>query len=91
MSGYNGEIWGELSAVRREIKGLRATVERLEAADLRSYLWRQQLHDLGRCDVCGERHEVAVVSGGIKSTGGPLVAVCESCYIRRQERQAVAQ
>jgi len=91
MSENNGEIWGELSAVRREIKGLRATVERLEAADLRSYLWRQHVHDLGKCDACGERHEVALVTRGPVTIGGNgLRALCESCFIRRQERQAVA-
>jgi len=90
MSENNGEIWAEFAAVRRELKALKATVERLEAADLRSYLWRQQVHDLDKCDVCGEPHEVAVVPRGIKSTGGQLVTVCESCYIRRQERQQVA-
>lgn len=90
MSEYNGEVWAELTSVRRELKSLRATVERLEAADLRSYLWRQQLHDLGKCDSCGERHEVAVVAHGPVTVGGDgLKAVCESCYIRGHERQAV--
>ena len=87
---FNEEVWAEFAAMRRELKALKATVTRLEAADLRSYLWRQQVHDLGKCEVCGEPHEVAVVSGGLKSTGGQLTAVCESCYIRRQERQQVA-
>jgi hypothetical protein len=86
---YHEDVWAELASVRRELKSLRATVERLEAADLRSYLWRQHVHDIGKCEVCGEPHECAVVPRGIKSTGGQLTAVCESCYIRRQERQAV--
>ena len=90
MSGNNGEIWGEFAAVRRELKSLRATVERLEAADLRSYLWRQQLHDLGKCDSCGERHEVAVVPIGPRAAVGGAIglkAICESCFIRGRERQ----
>ena len=90
MSEYNGEIWAELTAVRRELKSLRAQVECLEAADLRSYLWRQRVHDVTKCDVCHETHECAVISNGLKSTGGHLTAVCESCHIRRQEHRAVA-
>jgi hypothetical protein len=90
MSENNGEVWAEFAAMRREIRALKAQVTRLEGADLAAYLFRQHLHDLGRCDVCGERHEVAVVARGIKSTGGHLTAVCESCFIRGHERQAVA-
>lgn len=90
MSGYNGEVWAELAQLRMEINGLKATVRRLESADLRAYLWRQQLHDIGSCECCGERHEVAVVARGPTTVGGDgLRALCESCYIRRRERQAV--
>jgi hypothetical protein len=86
------EVWAEFATMRRELKSLRATVERLEAADLRAYLWRQRVHDLGKCDMCNERHEVAVVPNGPVTVGGDgLKAVCESCFIRRHECQAVVR
>ncbi len=93
MSENNGEVWAEFAAMRRELKALKATVARLEAHDLAAYLFRQHLHDLGRCDVCGESHELAVVVVGPTAVGGAAVglkAVCESCYIRRQERSQAA-
>ena len=92
MSETNGEVWAEFAAMRRELKSLRATVERLEAADLRAYLWRNVgTHELGRCDSSHESHEVALVTRGPVTVGGNgLRAVCESCYIRGQERQQVA-
>jgi hypothetical protein len=93
MSEYNGEIWGELTAMRRELKALKSQVQRLEAADLRSYLWRQHVHDIGKCEVCGEPHEVAVVPIGPRAAVGGAIGlreVCESCFIRTRERQQVA-
>jgi len=88
---FNEEVWAELASVRREIKSLKATVERLEAADLRSYLWRNVgTHELGRCDSCHEPHELAVVRNGLKSNNDALTGLCLSCYIRRQERQVAA-
>ena len=89
----NTEVWAEFAAMRRELKALKATVQRLEAADLRSYLWRQHLHDLGKCGVCGERHEVAVVPIGPRAAVGGAIGlreVCESCFIHGRERQSGA-
>jgi len=92
MSEYNGEVWAELSAVRREIKSLRATVERLERYDTEHFLFRQRLHDVTKCSACGEVHECAVIPHGPVTVGGDgLRAVCESCFIRGHERQAVAR
>jgi hypothetical protein len=89
MSENNGEIWGVFAAVRREIKSLRATVERLERCDTERFLFRQRLHDVTRCDVCHEVHECAVLPHGPVTVGGNgLRAVCESCLIRGRERQA---
>jgi hypothetical protein len=85
MSEYNTELWDELTAMRHDIKALKHQVQRLEQADLHAFLWRQHVHDLGKCEVCGEPHECAVVPRGIKSTGGQLTAVCESCFIRGRE------
>jgi hypothetical protein len=90
MSGFNGEVWQELAQMRMEINGLKATVRRLDAADLRAYLWRQRVHEIGKCDACGEPHEVALVTRGPVTIGGNgLRALCESCFIRGRERQAV--
>ena len=90
MSEYNGEVWDELSAMRRDIRQLKAQVVRLEQADLMAYLWRQRVHELGRCDKCGESHEVALVPVGPMAVGGApedqLRAVCESCFIRGLEQ-----
>jgi len=88
----NTEVWAEFAAMRRELKALRATVERLEGHDLVAYLWRQHPHDLGRCDKCGEPHELAVVPIGPRAAVGGAIglkAICESCFIRGRERQAV--
>jgi len=86
MSEYNGEIWAEFSAMRRELKAIKATVVRLEAADLERFLFRQRLHDVTKCASCGETHECAVISNSLKSTGGQLTAVCESCWTRNREQ-----
>ena len=88
MSQFNGEIWSELSAMRREIKSLRATVERLERYDTERFLFRQRLHDVTKCSTCGEVHECAVISNSLKSTGGELVALCESCWTRNRQQAA---
>ena len=83
----NTEVWDELSAMRRDIRQLKAQVVRLEQADLMAYLWRQRVHELGKCDLCHEPHEVALVTRGPVTVGGNgLRAVCESCFIRGHER-----
>lgn len=87
---FNEEVWAEFASVRRELKALKAQVQRLEAADLERFLFRQRLHDVTRCASCGEKHECAVVSGGIKSTNGELVALCESCWTRNREQAVTA-
>jgi hypothetical protein len=91
MSEYNGEIWAEFAAMRRELKALKATVARLEAADLVAYLFRQYLHDVTRCADCGEMHECAVVPAGPVSVAHDgLKAICQSCFIRGHERSQAA-
>ena len=84
----NTEVWAEFAAMRREIKALKATVQRLEASDTERFLFRQRLHDVTRCAVCHETHECAVISNGLKSTGGQLTAVCESCWTRNRQQAA---
>ena len=88
MSEYNGEVWAELAAMRRELKSLRATVERLERYDTERFLFRQKLHDVTRRQGCGEMHECALLGKGLKSTGGELVTLCESCWTRNREQAA---
>ena len=91
----NTELWDELSELRRELKALKASVARLEQTDLTAFLWRQHTHEIGRCDLCHEPHELAVVgNGGPKVVGGDgdgLRGLCLSCFIRGHERQAVAR
>jgi hypothetical protein len=88
MSEYNTELWDELTAMRRDIRVLKAAVRRLEASDLERYLFQQRLHDVTRCGECGETHECAVISGSMKSTNGELVALCESCWTRNRQQVA---
>ena len=76
--------------MRRELWALKATVQRLENADLLAYLWHQRVPEVGRCDKCAESHEVALVPVGPMAVGGApeghLRAMCESCFIRGREQ-----